>query len=44
MLAATLANAATAPSSAKPVRVLVIEGQALIGKALCQVLAGDPES
>ncbi len=30
-------------STAKPVRVLVIEGQALFGKALCQVLASDPE-
>ena len=27
----------------KAVRVLVIEGQALFGKALCQVLASDPE-
>ncbi len=29
--------------AAKPVRVLVIEGQALFGKALCQVLASDNE-
>src|SRR5665213_2641422 len=35
--------AAPAPSSTKPVRVLVIEGQALFAKALCQVLASDPE-
>jgi len=32
-----------AQSSTKPVRVLVVEGQALFGKALCQVLASDPE-
>lgn len=34
----------TVPSSpiAQPVRVFVIEGQALFGKALCQVLASDP--
>lgn len=31
----------TSPAPAKPVRVLVVEGQALFGKALCQVLAGD---
>ena len=30
-------------NSVKPVRVMVIEGQALFGKALCQVLAVDPE-
>ena len=35
--------APAAASSAKPVRVLVIEGQALFGKALCQVLASDPD-
>lgn len=38
---------ATAPAptavEAKPVRVAVIEGQALFGKALCQVLASDTE-
>lgn len=28
-------------AAAKPIRVLVIEGQALFGKALCQVLASD---
>ncbi len=30
-------------TSAKPVRVMVIEGQALFAKALCQVLASDTE-
>jgi len=30
-------------SPAKPVRVLVVEGQALFGKALCQVLASDAD-
>ena len=40
MLATTITPA---PSSTKPVRVLVIEGQALFGKALCQVLAADTE-
>src|ERR1700681_3090684 len=40
MLATTITPA---PSSTKPVRVLVIEGQALFGKALCQVLAADVE-
>lgn len=35
--------ATTAPTLAKPVRVLVIEGQALFGKALCQVLASDSD-
>jgi DNA-binding NarL/FixJ family response regulator len=30
-------------TTAKPVRVLVVEGQALFGKALCQVLASDVE-
>jgi DNA-binding NarL/FixJ family response regulator len=34
---------APAPSATKPVRVLVVEGQALFGKALCQVLASDAE-
>jgi DNA-binding NarL/FixJ family response regulator len=28
---------------ARPIRVLVIEGQALFGKALCQVLASEPD-
>jgi len=27
----------------RPIRVIVIEGQALFGKALCQVLSSDPE-
>jgi two-component system NarL family response regulator/two-component system response regulator DevR len=35
--------ATTAPTLAKPVRVLVVEGQALFGKALCQVLASDSD-
>src|ERR1035437_11158067 len=35
--------AAPTPSSTKPVGVLVVEGQALFAKALCQVLASDPE-
>src|ERR1700736_2799966 len=35
--------AAPSPSATKPVRVLVVEGQALFGKALCQVLASDVE-
>ena len=34
---------ATTPSLSKPVRILVIEGQALFGKALCQVLASDAD-
>ena len=33
----------TSATSAKPVRVMVIEGQALFAKALCQVLASDAE-
>src|ERR1700684_4078715 len=39
----TIAPAATTRSLTKPVRVLVIEGQALFGKALCQVLASDTD-
>jgi len=36
--------APTSPALAtKPIRVMVVEGQALFGKALCQVLAGDVE-
>src|ERR1700733_16083277 len=38
-----LGSIAPTQSSTKPVRVLVVEGQALFGKALCQVLASDPE-
>ena len=41
MLTNTIAT--TPPTSTKPVRVLVVEGQALFGKALCQVLASDAE-
>ena len=39
---ATLPHAPLAADPPAPVRVLVIEGQALFGKALCQVLASDP--
>ena len=36
--------APTSPALAtRPIRVMVVEGQALFGKALCQVLAGDVE-
>jgi DNA-binding NarL/FixJ family response regulator len=38
-----LGSIAPTQSSTKPVRVLVVEGQALFGKALCQVLASDAE-
>jgi len=36
-----LGSIAPTPSSTKPVRVLVVEGQALFGKALCQLLSLD---
>jgi DNA-binding NarL/FixJ family response regulator len=37
------AIAGTTSTSVRPVRVMVVEGQALFGKALCQVLASDNE-
>jgi DNA-binding NarL/FixJ family response regulator len=40
---AAVFKAHSAAMTAKTIRVLVIEGQALFGKALCHVLASDPE-
>lgn len=43
MFTAAPSSATPTSTSTKPIRVMVIEGQALFGKALCQLLSTDPD-